>query len=68
MMNENMLEPKPRWPGGPRQCTAVDLPAFETENDMKAFEEKFTANSDRKVHARWQCAACNGWHYATEIE
>lgn len=61
-MNETMLE-SPRWPGGPRICLVINLPAFENEDDMKKFEDKYTVN---KVKSRWLCQACGCWHYFTE--
>jgi hypothetical protein len=54
---------KPRWPGGPKICPVVNLPAFV---DSKALDEflKTNAPSCKVVH-KGQCKHCGHWHAKT---
>lgn len=58
-MNPKFLDP-PRWPGGPQICIVANLPAFETEAQAIKFN---SSDHPLPVLARWQCKACEGWHY-----
>jgi hypothetical protein len=60
-MNAAALEP-PRWKNGPPICTAVNLPAFETEKALHDFHGQHTCTT---VKAKWHCAACGRWHAKT---
>ena len=58
---EPVFEPEPRWPGAPRICTAENLPAFESLDEMAGYRERYAPeNKTRKV---WTCAACGLMHY-----
>jgi len=58
-----LFEPKPRWPGGPRQCVAANLPAFDTRAELSAFKK---ANGPSCfVLAVWKCEACGCYHAKT---
>lgn len=51
----------PRWPGGPRICSASNLPAFDSEAACLVFHE---ANAPGTHTGKpYQCARCGLWHY-----
>lgn len=53
-----MLE-EPLWPGGPPICSFSNLPAFETESELKAFMDQHFGSA----LAKWRCIYCQCWHY-----
>jgi len=57
-MKSQFLNP-PRWPGGPKICIVANLPAFETEADAIASNER---NGHLPILVRWHCKSCGGFH------
>ena len=55
-----IFEPNPRWPGGPKICVYENLPAFETEKELFAFNASCGGSS---IMLKWQCAQCGCYHY-----
>ncbi len=56
-----LFEP-PRWRNGPKICIAANLPAFDTEAELK----KFFDDAPRvKVKSEYQCEVCKCWHAKT---
>lgn len=53
----------PRWRGGPEICTAANLPAFKTREEMKAFHAKNGPSC--KVLREFECRECGHWHMTT---
>jgi len=51
---------EPRWPGGPKICIAVNLPAFGTVKEAKDFNEK---NGHFPILTSWKCGRCGCYHY-----
>ena len=51
---------EPRWPGGPKICVAVNLPAFGTVKEAKDFNEK---NGHFPILTSWKCNRCGCYHY-----
>lgn len=59
-MNSEIFEAA-RWPGGPLICQEANLPAFETLDDLYAFQEKLGNGTHRdKPYA---CEFCGWFHY-----
>jgi hypothetical protein len=60
------LETKPRWKNAPAICSALNLPAFETQAKGEAF---FASFGDGAVSASgwWHCDSCDGWHAKTRL-
>jgi hypothetical protein len=49
-----------RWPKGPQICSIANLPAFESQAEMKDFH---AVNAPRiQVKEEYQCFACGKWH------
>ncbi len=54
----------PRWKGGPDICISENLPAFETVQQMQAFN---AANAPScKVVRFWRCEVCDHYHEETK--
>lgn len=51
---------KPRWPQGPKICAGANLPAFETEQQMRASTVKNSPSC--KVLFEFPCTHCGQWH------
>jgi len=58
-MNIATLDP-PRWPGGPAICQVANLPAFATEKEAAAFNNR---NGHLPILAQWPCKFCGHIHY-----
>jgi len=59
-----LFEKKPRWPGAPPICIAVNLPALDTLADLNSFLKK--NGPACKVEQTWQCETCKKWHAKTQ--
>lgn len=58
-MND-LFESKPRWPGAPKICVFENLPAFEDDRALKAFNETC---GDHGVLLKWRCTSCGCLHF-----
>ena len=57
---EPVFEPKPRWKGAPKVCTATNLLAHDSEKTLKKFLA--TCGGSMSVEKQWVCEACGKVH------
>lgn len=51
------------WPGGPKLCPVVHLPAFADKGALKAFFEKYCPSV--VILRVGKCKDCGHWHAKT---
>lgn len=51
----------PRWKDGPPLCVATNLPAFDSEADLRFFLARYSPRAD--IERIGKCRVCGKWHF-----